>query len=171
MSTIADKLLESITCTCPKCSGNVQPDRNLVCPNCGESIYNEILDLVYDETSENILIFNEVDGSINKANVTKLAKGHKPIGDNALVVGISKEFFDLLIPDSHDRTSANSPYGKVLPQQPEDIQAAIQVLKQQAKPYAESSFKLKLENLSEYFDTSTDFANEFKQYEGMWEAF
>lgn len=129
----------AILITCPHCNSTVQPERDLTCPNCSELLDNEIFAFAYKYNSDNLLIFHK-DGSVNKANIKHLAKGHSPIGDTALVIGISYELFNVLTPDIHDRTSPNSPYGKLLPNQPDDIYAVLKVLRQNAVPYSESEY-------------------------------
>lgn len=124
----------AILITCPHCNSTVRPERDLTCPNCSELLDNEIFAFAYQYNSDNLLIFHK-DGSVNKTNIK-----NRTIGDTALIIGISYDLFKTLIPDIHDKTSKNSLYGKLLPNQPDDIYAALKVLRQNAVPYSESEY-------------------------------
>ena len=147
----------SITLLCPSCKKDVQPDLDLMCPNCGELLENEILDISLSTTSDYILIYNE-DDSIGQANLKTMSPKHQ-LGKNALILKVTKDFFDLLTPEIHDRTTKNSPFGAVpISRHSNETQAVLNMLKSHAIKYSD------LKNRTE------SFAEEFKLYETLWES-
>lgn len=128
-------LAEALRYRCDSCNKLVTPDQNMLCPDCSENLVMTAVENIISDNSEYILLFDEK-GYINKKNLRIHAKGHDPVGDKALVLRVSKEFFDYITPTGHDRTSANSTYGKIIiADQPKMVQLLLKALKPHAMPY------------------------------------
>lgn len=150
-------LTEMLKCNCNSCGKNVVPDQNLACPSCGQILDSELLDFALANADNYVLIFME-DGSVNKANLLYLAKGHNPIGDTARVLPVNVDFFKLIPPDAHDRTNQNSLYGKIIPsKKSKEVQAILNMLRAHAREYRE-------------IKAGANFAEEFDNYANLWEA-
>lgn len=131
------KIRESAKLYCHSCDKEVEVDQNLVCQSCGEELSYKITSFALDDSSDYVLIYNE-DGSINKAKLSLIAKTNRPIGDNALVVKVSKDFFNMFAPDEHRRTAKDSEFGKIIPDKhSKEEQAMLTNIKPHAKKYSE----------------------------------
>ena len=131
------KIRESVKLYCHSCDKEVEVDQNLVCQSCGEELSSKITSFALDDSSDYVLIYNE-DGSINKAKLSLIAKTNRPIGDNALVVKVSKDFFNMFAPDEHRRTAKDSEFGKIIPDKhSKEEQALLTNIKPHAKKYSE----------------------------------
>lgn len=131
------KIRESVKLYCHSCDKEVEVDQNLVCQSCGEELSSKITSFALDDSSDYVLIYNE-DGSINKAKLSLIAKTNRPIGDNALVVKVSKDFFNMFTPDEHKRTAKDSEFGKIIPDKhSKEEQALLTNAKLYAKKYSE----------------------------------
>lgn len=129
--SLEENLIESIDTVCDYCKQKVTLGSDMVCPSCNEPLIDSAINTIVDENSDLVLIFTK-DGNINKANKTTLADGHKPIGDSAIVVPVTKDFFDSLKPTVHDRTDNDSDLGGVvIDSLPKEVQKVLNTIKSQ----------------------------------------
>lgn len=124
-------LIEAFEYYCNECEKTVSLDQNVSCPSCGTNHLGNIVANVLSNDSKCFLIYDKDKDSIDITDLT--LPSSTGINKGAVVVQVTKDFFEMLKPDVHYKTPEDGICGKcILSKMSKTLQTIIQELRSHA---------------------------------------